>query len=231
MTQDSRMHHYAAPVREQFVRLLRQEILDGALAPGERVLESALQETYGISRTVVREALRQLESESLITMRPNRGPIVTVLTAEDIESLYVVRGCLEALAGELFAQNASDEDAQSLIAHLAEMENTYLHGDLRTRDHAKNVFYELLLRGSGNPVLASTLRGIHSRIGIFRHYAFVDEQRVAHSMTELRQIVDAAARKRDPKLAGQACHEHIRLAGLLAILEHERRIPVTVVGG
>ena len=91
----------AAPLRQQVVRLIREDILNGTLAPGRRLFESALCESYGVSRTVIREALRQLDSDQLIQVRPNLGPLVAMLREEDIKSLYVVRAALEGLAGKL----------------------------------------------------------------------------------------------------------------------------------
>lgn len=217
------IQHLAAPLRQQVVQQLRQDILDGTLAPGQRLRESLLCERYGVSRTVVREALRQLESEFLITMLPNRGPIVTVLTERDIRALYEFRASCEGLAGELFARNASDRDVQELIALIEEMELSYVRGDVASRGAAKDRFYAVLLRGADNPVLEAALRGVHSRIGIFRHYAFVDEHRVAVSMAELRRIVEAAARRRDPVMAREYCEDHIRLAGQLAVTEYMSR--------
>ncbi len=224
MTSTNLVSRQAAPLRERVVELLRQDILDDELHPGERLLENSLCERYGVSRTVIREALRQLESERLITMLPNRGPIVTVLTADDIESLYDVRRALEGLAGELFAQRATPDEAAALLAHIADMEESYLRGTLETRTTSKDRFYELLIGGAHNEVLDSNLRGVHTRIGIFRHYAFLDDQRVRHSMDELRGIVDAAARLRDPALARERCEHHIREAGVLAIYEYRRHV-------
>ncbi|TFB76477.1 GntR family transcriptional regulator [Cryobacterium glaciale] len=218
----------AAPLRQQVVEILRQDILDNIMHPGERLLESTLCERYGVSRTVIREALRQLESESLITMLPNRGPIVTILSARDIESLYEVRASLEGLAGELFARNATADHVGELIEHLALMETTYLAGDLHTRGESKDKFYRILLRGGGNEVLSASLKGIHTRIGIFRHYAFLDKERVNVSMKELRGIVQSAAVDRDPDGARQRCEEHIRLAGALAVLEYRARIDLSL---
>lgn len=219
----------AAPLRQEVVRLIRQHILDGALAPGERLRESDLCERFGVSRTVVREALRQLESECLITVLPNRGPIVTVLSSDDILALYEVRCALEGLAGELFARCATPSEADALVRHVQEMDKTYLRGDLTSRGEAKETFYDLLLRGAHNPVLASTLRGIHSRVALFRHYAFVDEGRVAISMDEVRRIADCAAVQRNPRKARKACEDHIRLASRLAVVEYEQRYPSTPV--
>lgn len=220
-----KVQQHAAPLRKEVARLLRTDILEGALSPGQRLTEGVLCERYGVSRTVIREALRQLESESLISVLPNRGPIVTVLTSEDIAAIYEVRRCLEGLAGELFAQNATDDQARQLISHVDSMNSTYLNGDESSRGEAKDEFYRLLLEGGANPVLEANLRAIHARIGIFRHYAFIDDKRVALSMQELRTIVNATAVERDPAAARHACEEHIRLAGRLAVLEHEQRSP------
>ncbi|WP_382306854.1 GntR family transcriptional regulator [Herbiconiux sp. UC225_62] len=222
--QSTKIERHAAPLRQQVVRLLREDILEGVLAPGERLLENAMCDSYGVSRTVIREALRQLESESLITMLPNRGPIVTVLTKRDIESLYEVRRVLEGLAGELFARRASPDQAAAMRALIVEMEDTYLHGTVHTREESKEQFYDLLLEGAANPVLENDLRGVHTRIGLFRRYAFVDEHRVALSMEELRQIAREIAENRDPDAARRACEHHIQLAGELAILEYTKRL-------
>ncbi|WP_440708159.1 GntR family transcriptional regulator [Herbiconiux sp. YIM B11900] len=223
----TKIERHAAPLRQQVVQNLRDDILDGVLSPGERLLENSLCESYGVSRTVVREALRQLESESLITMLPGRGPIVTVLSKHDIQSLYEVRRVLEGLAGELFARNADDEQASGLVALLERMEASYLHGTVESREQSKAEFYDRLLDGAGNPVLASNLRGVHTRIGLFRRYAFLDEHRVALSMEELRLIVHEAAVVRDPATARRRCEEHIELAGELAVVEYNKRLQRT----
>lgn len=217
------VRHEAAPLRRQVVTALRQEILDDVVHPGERLLENTLCERYGVSRTVIREALRELESESLITMLPNRGPIVTVLTVDDIESLYHVRRVLEGLAGELFAQRATDEEARALSEHVEAMDALYLHGDPESRSSAKDTFYRLLVDGTHNQVLAADLARIHTRIGVFRHYAYVDDERVATSMIEVARICHAAAELRDPVLAREACEDHIRRAGVLALTEYRKR--------
>jgi DNA-binding GntR family transcriptional regulator len=217
------VERHAAPLRQQVVKLLREDILEGQIAPGERLVEGALCTTYGVSRTVIREALRQLESENLVTVLPN-GPVVTVLTKRDIESIYQVRANLEGLAGELFASNASDEDAAAMIALRDRMEVEYVNGTVEQREEIKEEFYSLLLKGGGNDVLAESMRGIHARIALFRRYAFVDGKRVALSMKELRRIIDAAAVRRDPERARRACEEHIHGASKLAVEEYSRRL-------
>lgn len=220
MSATQRVVAHAAPLRAQVLDALRDDVVEGHLRPGERLREAMLCERYGVSRTVVREALRQLESERLITMLPNRGPIVTVLEQHEIEALYEVRRELEGLAGELFARRCSDELAHALIEHYAEMGERYLRGTVTTRERSKRQFYAILLEGAGNPVLAETLSSIHQRVAIFRHVAFIDDDRVATSMRELARVVDAAAVRREPGDARRACEEHIRVAGALAIVDY-----------
>lgn len=213
----------AAPLREQVVSAMRTEIVAGSLPPGARLFEKDLCERYGVSRTVIREVLRQLESESLVTVRPGHGPMVTLLTPGDIESLYEVRQELEGLAAELFAIRASDEQAAALLAVVREMEQTYLHGTLESRGESKKEFYRLLLEGAGNPVLAATLEGIHARIGIFRYFSFIDPERVRISYPEIVAIAESAAQDRDPKAARINSEHHISLASKLAVMEYTKR--------
>jgi len=224
----SKVTREAAPLRQQVLRLIREDILNGTLAPGERLREQDLCDAYAVSRTVIREALRQLESEKLVEVIPNRGPVVKVLSQRDIEAVYEVRRVLEGLAGELFAQNASPDQAAALLAHLDTMERTFLNGTIETREAAKERFYELLLDGAGNEVLVEDLRAVHGRIALFRRYAFADEQRVVVAYGELRQIVQLAAVERDPVGARNACERHIALAGQLALLEYSRRVALGV---
>jgi DNA-binding GntR family transcriptional regulator len=225
MTEGRRIERTAAPLRQQVVRALREDILNGQLAPGQRLVEAALCAAYGVSRTVVREALRQLESEALIRVLPAQGPIVAVLTEAEIRALYVVRATLEGLAGRLFAANADPATIDAMLALRDQMDETYLHGSVESREAFKAQFYALLLAGAGNSVLTDALSGLHARVAMFRRFAFVDEGRVHHSAAELEKIIDACALRRDPDTAQTACEGHIREAGDLALIEYERRAP------
>lgn len=203
---------------------MREEIYDGVFAPGTRLVESTFCARYEVSRTVIREALRQLESEGLVTVVPNRGPIVTVLSEKDIVSLYVVRRNLEGLAGELFARHATAEQVASLLRIGGQMRDSFLSDTIESRNAVKDAFYDTLLEGTGNEILAEMLRGIHARIGLFRRFAFVDPVRAQGSMEEVLSIIHAAAALRDPVLARRACEEHIERAGQLAVIEYTRRM-------
>ena len=213
----------AAPLRQQVVKHIREEILSGRLVAGQRLVENVLCDTLGVSRTVIREALRQLESEHLIRVLANAGPIVTVLTEGEIRSIYVVRAALEGLSGKLFALNASTNQCKSLIKLRDRLDKEYRKGDVDSREDIKADFYHQLLAGAQNDVLTESLRSIHARIAIFRRFAFVDPARIEPSISELETIINAAARDRDPVAAQFACEHHIILAGDLAIMEYAKR--------
>jgi DNA-binding GntR family transcriptional regulator len=212
----------AAPLRQQVVRVIREDILNAKLGAGQRLIETHLCETYGVSRTVIREALRQLESERLITVRPNMGPIVTILSDSEIRAIYVVRATLEGLAGKLFAENATSGDCRSLLRLRDRLDKEYRKGDVDSREAIKAEFYDLLLRGARNEVLSEQLHSIHARIAIFRRFAFVNEARIEPSIRELETIIAAAAQKRDPDAAWKACAHHIVISADLAIMEYAK---------
>ena len=94
----------AAPLRRQVLDELRQSIIAGRLAPGARLVERELTAMLGVSRTVVREALRQLESEGLISIIPNKGPVVRELTLGEATDIYSIRAVLEGLAARRFVE-------------------------------------------------------------------------------------------------------------------------------
>ena len=119
----------AAPLRQQVLDGLRQSIIAGRLNPGERLIERELISMMGVSRTVIREALRQLESEGLIANIPNKGPVVRALTLEEARDLYSIRAVLEGLAARLFVENASDAEIQNLENALEAVGEAYDGGD------------------------------------------------------------------------------------------------------
>lgn len=206
----------AAPLRTQVVGLLRDAIVGAEYAPGERLTERVLCERFEVSRTVVREALRQLESEGLVEMVPQRGPVVATVSAADAVSLYEVREVLEALAGRAFAERATAAQKATLQRRLKSFEAALDRGDLRAVLAAKEGFYDALLDGAGNPVARATLRGIHARTSMLRGMTLQAPGRSDHTRRELRAITRAAT-SGDPAAAWAACEEHVRSAAAVAM--------------
>jgi DNA-binding GntR family transcriptional regulator len=206
----------AAPLRMQVVEQLRQMIVGGDFAPGDRLVEAPLCEHFSVSRTVVREAIRQLESEGLVTIIANHGPVVTELSAADAQALYEVRMSLEGLAGVLFAERASQDQRAELVAAVEEVAAAFEQSNLHGRLAAKDRFYDVLVDGAGNPMVRQMLRGIHARVQLLRGLSLQAPGRADKSLAELRRIVEAATTG-DGDAARIACEEHVRQAGKLVL--------------
>jgi DNA-binding GntR family transcriptional regulator len=164
----ARIERQAAPLRRNVVDALRGAIIDGRLAPGARLTERALIEMTGVSRTVIREALRQLESEGVVETIPNRGPVVRKLTLAEAKDLYLIRSVLEGLAARMFVTNAAAADVVALRQALDRTYDAYRGGDPDTILTEKNQFYDILFRGAGSETLSSMIGTLHARIWRWR---------------------------------------------------------------
>lgn len=209
------LHREAAPLRRQVVDLLRVAIVRAEYRPGERLVERALCERLQVSRTVVREALRQLETEGLVAMVPQRGPVVATLEAADAAALYEVRAVLEGLAGRCFAERADPAQRAELRRRLREVEQA-LDGDLGGALAAKDRYYEALFDGAGNEVVRSMLHGVHARTSLLRGLTLQAPGRARDLVRELRAMTEAVTAG-DADAASAACEAHVRSAAAVAL--------------
>jgi GntR family transcriptional regulator, trigonelline degradation regulator len=213
---------FAAPLRQQVLDTLRHAIIDGRLAPGARLTERELTEMLGVSRTVVREALRSLEAEGLVHVIPNKGPVVRELSRAEAEDLYQIRAVLEGLAARLFVQHASAEQVEQLEQSLAVVVEAYDSGDAARVLETKNRFYDVLFAGAGSETLSAMLATLHARIWRWRALGLThpgrSSDRSQESIGHLRDML-AAIRARDAEAAeritrdeaSRAAHEVMRL--------------------
>lgn len=211
-----RVEKQAAPLRQRVTASIRDAIAVGWFRAGEWLPERRLCEMTGVSRTLVREALRQLESEGLIELVPHRGPTVVRLTPRQAEGIYQVRARLEGLATELFAQYATEEQRAALRAEFGRLRSSFDDEDPVTRLSAKNRFYERIIEGSGNEALGDTLRILNSRVTVLRATSLQAEGRAAASLAELEALVEALCAG-DAEAARQAAERHVFNAGQTAI--------------
>ena len=158
----------AAPLRHQVLDFLRQSIISGRLAPGSRLIERELIKMMDVSRTVIREALRQLETEGLVATIANKGPVVRELSASEAKDLYAIREVLVGLAARLFVLNAEPDQIESLRKALEEAVRSYAVGDPTKILRAKNSFYDALVAGAGSESLSSMISILHARIWRWR---------------------------------------------------------------
>jgi DNA-binding GntR family transcriptional regulator len=186
---------HAAPLRQQVLEALRRAIVTGQLAPGQRLTERSLIEMLGVSRTVIRETLRQLEAEGLIEIIPNKGPVVRVLSAAEAKDLYSIRAVLEGLAARLFAENAAEPLVRELEAAFEAIVTAYQGDSGEQALEAKTNFYDLLYRGTGSETLTAMLSQVQARIWRWRAVGLTHPNRAAKRLDEstgnLRALVDA----------------------------------------
>ncbi len=201
-----------APIlRQQVLDQLRAAIVDLDFEPGERLIERKLCEMMGVSRTSVREALRHLEAEGLITTVPHRGPVVTEVTPEEARDIYQVRAALEGLAGAQCATWATPEIVASLRDSLVAMESASRRFDRRAMREMSISFFETLFEGGRNNVCTAMIRSLQARINFLRTVSFQATGRIPEFIAELRAIVDAVE-SRDPDAARAACARHVESA-------------------
>lgn len=217
-----RVERIAAPLRMQVLDLLRQEIAEMRLRPGQRLVERELIERIGVSRTTIREALRELAAEGLVRTIPQRGAIVAAPSLKDAREVYEVRALLEGLAAREFAERASEEKVQALRDAFKVIEDGRDSDDTGAMLRAKNGFYEALFDGAGNDTIRSILAGLHTRVAVMRATSMSAPGRPQKSLEEIRAIVEAIER-RDADAAAEASAHHVRRAAatLFAQLQSE----------
>jgi len=214
---DMRVGRVVAPLREQVLEVLRQAILDFHFRPGDRLIERELIEQTGVSRSTIREVLRELDAEGLVTTVPQKGVIVVAPSPEQAGDLYEVRAALEELAVRCFVERASDDQLARLREVCDEFEEVASEGvDTKSLLAVKDSFYRVLLEGADNSVISSVLGGLQARVRMLRAASLSNEGRVEHAAAETGDIV-AAAERRDAETAVTACRIHLERAAASGI--------------
>lgn len=206
----------SSPTRRLVLLKITEAIVKGRFRPGDRLVERELCELLQVSRTSVREALRELESEGLITNIPNKGPIVALIDLEQARNIYEVRAVLEGLAARLFTRNSTDKQIDTLEKAIDGIDEVYKNFDPARFVRAKTSFYDVLLEGAHNEVAAAALRNIHVRVSQLRVFSLQVPGRGNASIAELKQVLKAI-RSRDEYRAEQACIQHVNNAGAAAL--------------
>jgi DNA-binding GntR family transcriptional regulator len=215
-----RVGRVAAPLRSQVLLVLRQAILDFQYKPGQRLIERELMEDLGVSRTTVREVMRELAAEGLVTSLPQRGMIVATPSVKEAEEVYEVRGALEELALRAFIARASNEQVARLRAALEAFEREADEGgDFRALLRSKDDAYAVVLEGADNDAVRTIQEGLRARVRALDAASLSVPGRPMAELAELRLIVQAVER-RDADAAIEAGYAHLaasRTAALAAL--------------
>jgi len=213
----------AAPMRQQVVDILRDAITDHLFEPGGRLTERELCESLGVSRSTVREGLRQLEAEGLVQIRPNKGPMVIELSEEDARHIYAIRAKLQGLAAAACAKNPPPDLLPALQKLLTAIKNAQRTGNYRNLQAARTSFYNLIFDGSGNPHLSILLRQLRARVTLMRGLEGLREERMQEATRGANLVLDAI-RAGDTKAAARVAEEHIEHAAELVFAARKAAI-------
>lgn len=211
----SQVARVAAPLRAQVLELLRREIVELRLRPGQRLVERDLVERIGVSRTTVREVLRELAAEGLVTTIPQKGTIVAAPSPKEASELYEVRALLEGVAAKQFCEHASEDQLRRLRGAFGALEACGEDPAVLIQNGDK--IYEVIFEGAGNETIRSILGSLQARVAVLRRLTMSTPGRSCQSIDEIRAIVEAAER-RDGDAAAEAAADHVRKAA--ATLRH-----------
>ena len=207
-------------IRQQVYQILREEILNGSLQEGQWLQELEISRRLGVSRSPVREALRELSADGLVSEIPNKGVFVRTFTTKDIEEVFEVRVLLENHAIESLYR-LSDNDRMRLEATIKELRSAYEDGDRRLYIRKDSELHKLFISLSGNELLHSMYERVDCVIQRFRIYSLEEERRFSDSLDEHERIVGYILEGRLLE-ATQVNREHLRLArdGILAHIKN-----------
>ena len=188
-------------------RDIKQKILSGFFSGDARLREMEISKLIGMGRTPVREALKRLEDERLLTHEPRRGLVITKIDRQGVTELYAMREVLEGAAAEFAARHATDAEIDNMASILEQSETA--------DDPVKMnlLFHEAIYGAAHNQHLIRTLQSITDTTYLLGRSTLQSPQRAQKAIVEHRQILDAI-RRRDPEAANAAAKNHIRQAFL-----------------
>jgi DNA-binding GntR family transcriptional regulator len=201
---------------------LRDYIVEGNLADGAHIPERQLCEMFGVSRTPLREALKVLASEGLVDLLPNRGARVHELNAQDLTELFDVMGGLEALAGRLACERATDDEIAEVERLHHEMYGFYLRRNLRDYFQRNQLIHQKIVAAARNGALSSTYASFTDRIRRARYSANLNRKRDrwGEAMREHEAILDALCRRAGEELSN-VLFRHLRNKRIAAVENFE----------
>lgn len=188
---------------------IREDILNGKYEANEELKEKAIGDELGVSRTPVREALRQLELEGLVYIIPNRGAFVEGVSLKDLKEIYEIRTLLEGLCARWAAEKIKKEQIDALEETIFLTEFHRSKGNLDQVVEQDNRFHQILYDACDSKELTRVLKDYHHYLQRIRRVSLGDENRARASAMEHRRITEALI-ARDPAAAEESAREHIR---------------------
>lgn len=196
------------PLRDVVFNTLRQAILTGELKPGERLMEIHLADKLGVSRTPIREAIRKLELEGLVTMIPRRGAEVAQITEKSMNDVLEVRRALDAFCVELACDRITEEGITALRDACGQFEAAVKTKDTKKIAHADVALHDIIVQATGNQRLIQLVHNLSEQMYRYR-FEYIKDTSQHEMLVEEHRIIYESILKKDKETAAQAARTHI----------------------
>jgi len=206
---------------QKVYRVLKTEIIKGSLKPGTKLSEGKIAEQMGVSRTPVREALKELSAEGFVKMNPNQAVVVSNASVEDVQEVLQIRGVLEGLAARLATKMISEEEIKELEKYQKQMEYYTKKDDVLAFGEMDAELHELILNVCSNNWLIQIRKNLSDQAHRYRIRSLSVPGRLKYSLKEHQEIVEALKRK-DAEQADRLSQKHIENV-LANILAHKKK--------
>lgn len=196
------------PLRDVVFNTLRQAILTGELKPGERLMEIHLANKLGVSRTPIREAIRKLELEGLVTMIPRRGAEVAQITEKSMNDVLEVRRAMDALCVELACDRITPEELEQLKEACDAFEAAVKTSDVKKIAQADVALHDIIVRATGNQRLIQLVNNLSEQMYRYR-FEYIKDSSQHERLVEEHRIIYQSIVQKDKETASQAAKTHI----------------------
>ena len=201
-------------LREKILENIRDAIISGSLKAGSRVSEPELAERYGISRTPIREAFRQLESEGYLTVIPRRGAVVSEFNQKDVEEFYAIKSILEGYAARRACAKLTEKELSRLEAINNRLSELADHKDIKTFFKVHGDFHDLFIKAADNEKLRELIVSLVTRFQRLRLTSLSMPGRMRVSVQEHEKIIEAF-RNKDAVLAETLVRKNAEYGGMV----------------
>ncbi|MFQ5330113.1 MAG: GntR family transcriptional regulator [Thermodesulfobacteriota bacterium] len=207
-----RGHHRT--LRERIVDFVKEAIIKGRLRPGERIPEPELADRFGVSRTPIREAFRQLESEGFLTVIPRKGAVVSPITDKDVREFYSIKSLLEGFAARsaCAGNNFPNGEIKKMEGLNVQMARLAEKGDYKGFFKLDNQFHDIFLRACGNDKLYSLFNNLVQQFERFRITSLSQPGRMKNSVKQHDDII-GAFKKSDAALVDELVRANAEQGG------------------
>ena len=196
------------PLRDVVFNTLRQAILTGELKPGERLMEIYLAKKLGVSRTPIREAIRKLELEGLVTMIPRRGAEVAQITEKSMNDVLEVRRALDVLCVELACDRITEEELEQLKAACEAFEAAVKTKDAKKIAHADVALHDIIVCATGNQRLIQLVNNLSEQMYRYR-FEYIKDSSQHERLVEEHRVIYQSLVEKDKEAVFQAAKPHI----------------------